>query len=372
MSFFGRFRRKNAEAAPDREGGVALSYLRAPSLAQAARADIARARYPDDSPEFAEAHESLARQEVKAAATLPIDAQGSRADKLLTGELERAESRLRGERGAQDALVEQERAAGQARAKLPAPSGRAERVVRVVGQLLVSAAFAGAAALLFAITIDAYVARPYLTPVYGAGAARLSFGFAVAISATLALALHVGQSLAVVHARGKLSWAVKSLVFLGDIMLSASLGAFRLGQGNWRMACAFTLIELGLLVVHTALLLGFAKWCREDSALRVVYDPAAATVRALSRQRKDSRKRVEALRRELDALFKPVALREEGVRRMPLHGDLAALSARVEYLSSTSDLVAREAANPSADAMAAAVDRHVAALLGEAMPKGSS
>jgi hypothetical protein len=338
-----------------------LTWNTAPSIESAARETTERVGYPGTAAEVQSSIEERARAQVRSAAELALDPERCRTDKIMLAESEACGAALEWERAAEKDLRTRLADAERERADLRPPSSGPRVFARIAAQLLLSALFAVAAALLITSSLDAFVLRGWILGMYGGAGARISAAAALLLGLGLALGLHLGQSTAVIARRGDVPPGLKAGFVASDLLFAVALGMLRLATAWSWQALALTLGETALLLAHTWMVLAFAKRYAADAERSLAYRPASAKVRTLRRQLKDCVARIDERHAAHAAQLAVIARREMGARYAQPYADLMAVTGRASHLEAAGELAGAYADNPSNDALTELLDGHLTA-----------
>ncbi len=347
-----------------------LSRLPAVPIAQASRESSTAIAYPGLDPDVLSVLEERARAEVRAASELPLDPERSTFDRALLEEARTLGDSLAAERKRESELLDELRESQQARARLPAPMPRLGLGAVIFGQLVVTAIFAAAAAFLLTSSLDAFVLRGWVLGTFGAST-RVAAVFALTLSSALSLALHLGQSVAVIARRGHVPGWLKSIFLGGDVLFASSFGLLRLSHAWSWQALALTVAELALLLCHTGLVLAFASLYASDAERRAPWRLEVAKERSHERALKASAVRIQERARRFAAQMAVIGAREIPARYAQAFADLATTSARTAHVEVAGHLATEQAVNPSADALTNIIDTHLDARM-KRVGKGAS
>jgi hypothetical protein len=349
-----------SKGAPNR-GPEGSWFLRIDEIGDEAARSVAETGYPGDSKAVRRGVNERAVAQVRAAEALPIDPEAACSDRWLLERFEWLE-RIR-ERALAD--LESARALEGGRrmkvASLPRPIGVLGWILIAVpvGALLAAGVVVLAGHL--SPSVDAFILRRYVTSILQgeseAYSAELSFCLALFTAAFVLGA----PFLLVLRTRGAVSWALKLLIIVGDLIIAAAYGLMRLADTFSFQALSVSLIELAVSLLATVCALGLGSLLRKDLPKVEPYAVAVAERRATLRLRRDAERGLEKADAVLQAHGETVAKREDAHRRRDLTRALALATSDAACTVAVAKLVAEAAKEPPEERVADEIAAHLAA-----------
>jgi len=360
MSFF----KKNPAGTSLGEDSARCAYLTLDDLSQRIKAEIAEAAYPEPSDELLAAQEDRAVAEVEVAAPLPINKEEARSDGWLLDETRRLQELV----ASAAALVQAARARlRDARLKLaatPSPMGALGWASIIVFFALLVVVSVSALAGLLTPTVDAYVYRAYWSDVLS-GDAEIFSAESCFVLSTLTFSMVMGGVAGVVlWTRGRIPWHWKLLIFVGEIAFGGGFAVMRLGGTFSYQALSISILELGLTIFYTALVMTVGKLLALDAPKVEPYRLAKASAKAAASEVRDSEFQLRNAETALATNVLHIAKREGGVRRHDFYLTLAKTTTKAAHLAALAKLVADAARTPEDEKVAAEIETHLAAEFG--------
>lgn len=339
---------------------VSLNVLSASTAAEQSRTAAERARYCGDGNDLGDALEAQAVCQVSACATLPVDAQNSRADRAALKRVERLENELDAVRRQRMTLQDRKEDARARLAKIPPAMDFFLLLGILVGLVALSLAVSLVVGLLITSSVDTFLLRSYVENVLQVHRPEASMILAVVISVGCAGGVAFVQSVTVVCTRGNIGALMKVLFIVTDLLFSGGIALMRMTHDAGVGALAISAFELAVLLAHTIALIAVARVIRDDGARRNQRQPVKDEYRSHSTALRETIEREAKLEADLSAQLQALEERDDAARRREAQEELVSRSARAEYLTTVSSMAAAAAENPSADGLTEGLDRVIA------------
>ena len=334
----------------------APSRLSATTVKADVEEDVRQAAFPDTCTEYVDLLAARSVAEFEFVAPVPIDAGASHADRRLLADLEENDhlaNEAAAELKAATKLCD-ERA--QALLALPRPRSRAYWVQMWLVLLFYAGLLSVCCAALLAPTIEPALNRLYAARIDNPDGMSLLMAHMVAGGLFFLICLAHVQ--AVFGTRGKPGLGGVALMLFVDVGFAAAWGLQRL-EAPWHLAASVTLLEVVAAGMFTLHLVGTGADLRRNEPKVAPYRDAVVARGEAERLHAQARRDYETAQARRTELLEAVARREVAVRRAAERQKLIDLSAQAAYATAVSELASTAAANASADAYTAAIDREL-------------